>query len=68
MSQVSSLQDTKKTLVQASFDRWARGTGSPFEIALASKRVITVSPSAYIPLTAGTNTRHGSQWVLRTLE
>jgi hypothetical protein len=32
MLQASSLQDTNKALVQASFDRWARGTGSPFEL------------------------------------
>jgi uncharacterized protein len=30
--QASTLQDTNKALVRASFNRWARGTGSPFEL------------------------------------
>jgi uncharacterized protein len=28
----ASLQEKNKMLVQASFDRWAQGTGSPFEL------------------------------------
>ena len=28
----ASLQDSNKALLQAGFDRWARGTGSPFEL------------------------------------
>jgi ketosteroid isomerase-like protein len=29
-----SLRDSNKALVRASFDRWAHGTGSPFELLL----------------------------------
>jgi ketosteroid isomerase-like protein len=32
MPEGSSLQDRNKTLVRASFDRWAKGTGTPFEL------------------------------------
>jgi len=27
-----SVQDSNKALVRASFDRWAKGTGTPFEL------------------------------------
>jgi hypothetical protein len=43
MLQAASLQDTNKALVQASFDRWARGTGSPFEL-IRSFNVRTRTP------------------------
>jgi ketosteroid isomerase-like protein len=32
MPEVSSLQDSNKALVRASFDRWSKGTGTPFEL------------------------------------
>jgi ketosteroid isomerase-like protein len=32
MAQDSSIQERNKALVQASFDNWRRGTGSPFDL------------------------------------
>jgi ketosteroid isomerase-like protein len=34
MAQDQSVQDSNKTLVRAAFERWAKGTGSPFELLL----------------------------------
>jgi ketosteroid isomerase-like protein len=34
MAQTTTLQDANKALVRASFERWAQGTGSPFELLL----------------------------------
>lgn len=34
MSQTATLQESNKALVRASFERWAQGTGSPFELLL----------------------------------
>ena len=32
MPEALSVQDSNKALVRASFDRWAKGTGTPFEL------------------------------------
>ena len=32
MPEAPSVQDSNKALVRASFDRWAKGTGTPFEL------------------------------------
>jgi ketosteroid isomerase-like protein len=32
MREAASVQDSNKALVRASFDRWAKGTGTPFEL------------------------------------
>ena len=32
MPEASSVQDSNKTLVRASFDKWTKGTGTPFEL------------------------------------
>ncbi|MGO9930632.1 MAG: nuclear transport factor 2 family protein [Steroidobacteraceae bacterium] len=55
MSQASTLQDTNKALVQAGFDRWTRGTGSPFELLLPDAEWTIVGSS---PLS---KTYHGTQ-------
>jgi uncharacterized protein len=34
MSPAASIQESNKALVRASFERWAQGTGSPFELLL----------------------------------
>jgi ketosteroid isomerase-like protein len=34
MSQAASIQESNKALVRESFERWAHGTGSPFELLL----------------------------------
>ena len=34
MSQAASTQESNKALVRESFERWAHGTGSPFELLL----------------------------------
>jgi uncharacterized protein len=34
MPEAPSVQDSNKALVRASFDRWAKGTGTPFELIL----------------------------------
>ena len=55
MSQTSTLQDRNKALVQASFDRWTHGTGSPFELLLPDAKWTIVGTS---PLS---KTYHGVQ-------
>ena len=55
MSQASTLQDTNKALVQASFDRCAHGTGSPFELLMPDADWTIVGSS---PLS---KTYHGTQ-------
>ena len=32
MSQATSIQESNKAVVRESFERWAHGTGSPFEL------------------------------------
>jgi uncharacterized protein len=32
MPEAPSVQESNKPLVRASFDRWAKGTGTPFEL------------------------------------
>jgi len=55
MSRAATLQETNKALVQAGFDRWARGTGSPFELLLSEADWTIVGSS---PLS---KTYHGTQ-------
>jgi uncharacterized protein len=55
MSQVASVQDSNKALVGASFERWAHGTGSPFELLLPEADWTIVGSS---PLS---KTYHGTQ-------
>jgi ketosteroid isomerase-like protein len=55
MAQASTLQDANKALVRASFERWAQGTGSPFELLLPDAQWTIVGSS---PLS---KTYHGVQ-------
>jgi len=55
MSQAASVQETNKALVAASFERWAHGTGSPFELLLPEADWTIVGSS---PLS---KTYHGKQ-------
>jgi hypothetical protein len=41
----NSIAENKKTLVQASFDRWREGTGSPFELLAPEVDWTIVGPS-----------------------
>jgi ketosteroid isomerase-like protein len=55
MAQTTTLQDANKALVRASFERWAQGTGSPFELLLPDAQWTIVGSS---PLS---KTYHGVQ-------
>jgi uncharacterized protein len=55
MAQDATLQHTNKALVRASFERWAQGTGSPFELLLPDAQWTIVGSS---PLS---KTYHGVQ-------
>jgi uncharacterized protein len=55
MTQAATVQDANKVLVRASFDRWAQGTGSPFELLLPDAQWTIVGSS---PLS---KTYHGVQ-------
>jgi ketosteroid isomerase-like protein len=56
MTPDQSLQDSNKERVRASFDRWAQGTGSPFELLLkdAEWTIVGSSPlsKTYRPIQA----------------
>ncbi len=45
MPQASAAQESNKALVQASFDRWRDGTGSPFELLVAETEWTIVGSS-----------------------
>jgi len=45
MPAAPSVQDSNKALVRASFDRWAKGTGTPFELMLPDAQWIIVGSS-----------------------
>jgi ketosteroid isomerase-like protein len=47
MEQTSSLQGANKALVRASFERWAAGTGSPFELLLPDAQWTIVGSSPF---------------------
>jgi len=55
MTQAAAQQDTNKALVRASFERWAQGTGNPFELLLPDAQWTIVGSS---PLS---KTYHGVQ-------
>jgi ketosteroid isomerase-like protein len=45
MSQAATVQDSNKALVRAGFERWAQGTGSPFELHLPDAQWTIVGSS-----------------------
>jgi ketosteroid isomerase-like protein len=45
MPQASAAQESNKALVQASFDRWREGTGSPFDLLVAETEWTIVGSS-----------------------
>lgn len=45
MAETRTTQDSNKALVQASFDRWTSGTGSPFELLVAETEWTIVGSS-----------------------
>ena len=45
MPQASAAQESNKALVQASFDRWGDGTGSPFELLVSETEWTIVGSS-----------------------
>ena len=55
MSTPSTLQDANKALVRAGFERWAHGTGSPFELLSANAEWTIVGSSPF------SKTYHGTQ-------